>query len=61
MQDGDRQDVQFALDDFEQDYYEPYFEKYRKTQLETYIENCGFSLEARNDVLFSKALVFKKN
>ena len=61
MQDGDRHDVQFTLDDFEQDYYEPYFAKYRKTQLETYIENCGFSLESKNDVLFSKALLFKKS
>ena len=60
QQDHDSEKIHFALDDFQNDYYEPYFDDYRVTPLEEFIPSLGFKLVAKKNVLLSKALVFQK-
>lgn len=59
QQDNDRPEVQFAIDQFAEDFYEPYFAEYRKTPLETFMTENGFELLKKEEVLFSKALLFR--
>lgn len=58
QQNGDKSEHQFALDQFEKDFYEPYFKEYREKSLEEYFINQGFKLVVKNEVLFSKSLLF---
>lgn len=58
QQDVDKAENQFALDLFAEDFYEPYFEEYRKNSLEDYFKKHGFKLLHKNEVLFSKTLLF---
>jgi len=58
QQDNDRKEHQFALDQFAQDFYEPYFPEYRKNGLENFLTQRGFKMLEKNEVLFSKALLF---
>jgi SAM-dependent methyltransferase len=58
QQDIDKPEHQFALDQFAEDFYEPYFAEYRKLALEDYFQQNGFKLIEKSEVLFSKALLF---
>lgn len=58
QQDNDKKEHQFALDQFARDFFEPYFSGYRSTPLEDYFESHGFKLIRKEEVLFSKALLF---
>jgi SAM-dependent methyltransferase len=58
QQDIDKPEHQFALDQFAEDFYEPYFAEYRKNCLEDYFQQNGFKLIEKSEVLFSKALLF---
>lgn len=49
---------QFALDQFAEDFYEPYFQEYRENSLEEYFLQKGFKLIVKSEVLFSKTLLF---
>lgn len=61
QQDIDKAEHQFALDQFAEDFYEPYFAEYRKNGLEDFFTKNGFKLLQKTEVLFSKALLFQKN
>lgn len=61
QQNNDRPEHQFALDLFAEDFYEPYFVEYRENSLEDFFTHNGFKLLNKEEVLFSKALIFKKN
>lgn len=50
---------QFALDQFAEDFFEPYFQEYREKSLEEYFQQQGFKLISKSEVLFSKTLLFK--
>jgi len=58
QQNCDKKEHQFALDQFEEDFFEPYFKEYRALPLEKYFEKNGFKLINQFEVLFSKALLF---
>lgn len=58
QQNCDKPEHQFALDQFAEDFFEPYFEEFRMNSLEEYFERQGFELVAKEEVLFSKSLVF---
>jgi hypothetical protein len=60
QQDIDRVEHQFALNQFAEDFYEPYFPEYRANGLEEYFEGQGFKLLKKTEVLFSKALLFAR-
>lgn len=61
QQNSDPKDHHFALDQFQEDFYEPYFDEYRKKTLEDYFQAKGFTLINKNEVLFSKSLLFTLN
>lgn len=58
QQNCDKPAHQFALDQFAEDFYEPYFQEYREKSLEDYFQQQGFKLIVKNEVLFSKTLLF---
>ncbi len=58
QQNCDSPDHQFALDQFAEDFYEPYFQEYRENSLEEYFRQKGFKLMVKSEVLFSKTLLF---
>lgn len=58
QQNCDKIEHQFALDQFAEDYFEPYFQEFRETSLEEYFTQKGFKLISKTEVLFSKALLF---
>ncbi len=58
QQDVDKKEHQFALDQFAEDFYEPYFPEYRRNGLEEYFARKGFKILNKEEVLFSKALLF---
>lgn len=58
QQNCDKPEHQFALDQFAEDFFEPYFEEFRQNSLEEYYEKQGFKLIAKEEVLFSKSLLF---
>lgn len=58
QQNCDKTKHQFALDQFGEDFYEPYFPEFRERSLEDYFQEQGFKLIRKNEVLFSKTLLF---
>jgi SAM-dependent methyltransferase len=60
QQNNDKPEHQFALDQFAEDFYEPYFPEYRENGLEVYFKERGFRLLEKSEVLFSKALLFTR-
>ncbi len=58
QQNCDKSAHQFALDQFGEDFYEPYFPEFRERSLEDYFQEKGFRLIRKNEVLFSKTLLF---
>lgn len=61
QQNCDKSEHQFALNQFAEDFFEPYFEEFRQNSLEEYFERQGFKLVAKEEVLFSKSLLFSLN
>jgi SAM-dependent methyltransferase len=59
QQNNDKAEHQFALDQFAEDFYEPYFPEFREKSLEEYFQHQGFQLMLKEEVLFSKALLFR--
>jgi|GEM_PF-4005121 len=58
QQNCDKIEHQFALDQFAEDFYEPYFQEFREKSLVEYFEGHGFKLIEKKEVLFSKSLLF---
>lgn len=56
----DKAEHQFALDQFGEDFFEPYFPEYREKSLEDFFTQQGFKLIRKEEVLFSKALLFSR-
>lgn len=59
QQNNDKAEHQFALDQFADDFYEPYFPEYREKSLEDFFQLHGFNLLRKEEVLFSKSLLFE--
>jgi ubiquinone/menaquinone biosynthesis C-methylase UbiE len=57
QQNSDDPANQFALDQFQRDFFEPYFDDYRATPLTTWLERSGFRILETHPLLFSKAVL----
>lgn len=58
QQNHDKAEHQFGLDQFGEDFFEPYFPEYREKSLEDFFALYGFKLIRKQEVLFSKSLLF---
>jgi len=59
-QNGDDPEIEFALDLFEKDFFEPYYGEYRREELASFLERQGFEMLAARNVLFSKSWLARK-
>lgn len=59
QQNHDKAEHQFGLDQFGEDFFEPYFPEYREKSLEDFFVQHGFKLIRSQEVLFSKSLLFQ--
>lgn len=60
QQNHDKAEHQFGLDQFGEDFFEPYFPEYREKSLEDFFAHHGFKLIRKQEVLFSKSLLFQR-